>query len=122
MGMYRVNSITRLLTGIPVLALALIICVMGGTVQAKDTVKEDMPAGKDLGILQSFSGDYPVAGLARLPSGQEGQRAGYIGSPEEFTLVWRMMFPARPMPEIDFTKSIVVFFRNVHFYNHTSII
>lgn len=78
-------------------------------------------AGKNLLILQSFSGDYPVAGLHRLPSGQDRQRNGYFSSVQEFAPVWQMMFPTRTMPEIDFTKNIVVFSRNIQFFNRTSI-
>lgn len=90
-------------------------------VQAQDPAGETRPAGKDVRIMQSFSGDYPVTELHRLPSAQEKSGTGCIGSAQEFAAVWQAMFPAQKLPEIDFTKHIVVFSRNTHFYNRTSI-
>jgi hypothetical protein len=88
---------------------------------APDPAHETKSEGKDVSILQSFNGDYPVAGLEGLPSGQEKQKVGYIRSVQELAHVWQAMFPSQPMPEIDFTTYIVVFSRNMHFYNRTSI-
>ena len=123
MGMYSKNILTWVLAGIISLAASLSSCVQNTITQthAPVPVNETRSAGKDLSILQSFSGDYPVAGLLRLPSGQEKQRTGYIGSPAEFAMVWQVMFPSRPMPDIDFTKDMVIFTRNMDFYNRTII-
>jgi hypothetical protein len=123
MGVYRENILTMVLAVILGFAALLSSCAEGTITRtlAQDPVNETKPAGKDLIILQAFSGDYPVARLHRLPSGQEKQQVGYIGSAAEFAHVWQAMSPSQTMPGIDFTKYIVVFSRNMHFYNHTSI-
>jgi hypothetical protein len=89
--------------------------------QAREVADGRMAAGKDVSILQSYSGDYPVSGLDRLPAGQQKQRTGWIGTVQEFARVWQLMFPGQAEPEIDFKVCIVVFSRNVQFYNRISI-
>jgi hypothetical protein len=89
--------------------------------QALEVADGRMAAGKDVSILQSWSGDYPVSGFDRLPAGQQKQRTGWIGTVQEFAPVWGVLFPVQPLPEIDFTTCIVVFTRNVQFYNRISI-
>jgi hypothetical protein len=75
----------------------------------------------DLAILQSWSGVYPVAELKRLPEGQQKSAVGYLGNAAVFKSVWASFKPGEDPPEIDFSKNIVVFHRNVNFYNRTSI-
>ena len=75
----------------------------------------------DLPVIEKWSGDYPVSGLDRLPEGQQDIAAGYIGNAETFVPVWRLFMPTEMLPPIDFSKNIVVFSRNVQFYNRTSI-
>ncbi len=82
---------------------------------------EAQPAGKDLSILQAWSGDFPVAELGRLPTDQVKERVGYIADKATFAAVWQAMNPSLALPEVDFTVNIVVFSRNTVFYNHTSI-
>ena len=76
----------------------------------------------DTPILKKWSGDYPVHELGRLPAGQQHTTAGYIGDPETFIQVWRAFMPQEILPAVDFSKNIVVFTRNVRFYNRTSIL
>ncbi len=76
---------------------------------------------KDLPILQNWSGDFPVAQIERLPADQREERVGYIGDPVIFVAVWEAFKPGDPVPAVDFAKNLVVFSRNVHFYNRTSI-
>jgi hypothetical protein len=76
---------------------------------------------KDLPILQKWSGDFPVAQIERLPEEQRKERVGYIGDPATFTAVWEAFKPGEPVPAVDFAKNLVVFCRNVHYYNRTSI-
>ena len=76
---------------------------------------------KDLPILQKWSGDFPVAQIERLPADQRKERVGYIGDPATFAAVWEAFKPGEPLPAVDFAKNLVVFSRNVHFYNRTSI-
>ncbi len=73
-------------------------------------------------ILQTWSGDYPVSQLGRLPGGQVQSSVGFVGDKVTFAAVWEVFNPGENVPEVDFSKNIVVFTRNVDFYNHTNII
>ena len=75
-----------------------------------------------LPILQSWRGDYPVSQLNRLPKGQRASRVGYLGDVVEFSNVWQVFKPGKKMPDVDFRRHLVVFFRNVAFYNRTAIL
>jgi hypothetical protein len=72
-------------------------------------------------VLQSWSGDYPVAELQRLPASQQRSGVGYLGSATEFAAVWNAMSPGEPVPVVDFDGHLVVFVRNVEFYNRIRI-
>jgi hypothetical protein len=72
-------------------------------------------------ISQSWSGDYPVAELTRLPEGQQQSGVGYLGSAAMFETVWTAFKPGEALPSVDFGKHVVVFHRNVAFYNRTRI-
>ena len=76
----------------------------------------------DLPILQKWSGDYPVAHLDRLPQGKRKAGIGYIDDKTLFEGVWQVFKPGDPVPEVDFGTQIVVFYRNVTFYNRTNIV
>ena len=76
----------------------------------------------DLPILQKWSGDFPVARLERLPQGNSKAGAGYIDDKSLFEGVWKVFKPGEPVPEVDFGTQIVVFYRNVAFYNRTNIV
>jgi hypothetical protein len=84
------------------------------------TVADD-PA-TELVISQSWSGDYPVAELKRLPDGQQESRVGYLGNAAAFNAVWADFKPQETTPQVDFRKNMVVFSRNVDFYNRTRIL
>ena len=73
-------------------------------------------------ILKKWSGDYPVSELGRLPEGQQESAAGYISDIETFIKVWRAFMPKEILPAVDFSKNIVLFTRNVQYYNRTSIL
>jgi uncharacterized lipoprotein YmbA len=81
---------------------------------------EQSPPG-EVAILQAWSGDYPVAALDRLPAGQRQSAVGFIGDPDTFATLWTVFKPNEKLPEIDFRENLVVFARNVAFYNRTSI-
>jgi hypothetical protein len=90
-------------------------CASTNTIDTANTVPVNIP------LLEKWSGDYPVAELGRLPEGQQDIGAGYIGDTESFIPVWRAFMPGEILPAVDFSKNIVVFTRNVQFYNRTSI-
>jgi hypothetical protein len=75
----------------------------------------------DLVIAQSWSGVYPVAELKRLPEGQQKSAVGYLGNTAVFKSVWEIFEPGETAPEIDFSRQLVVFHRNVNYFNRTSI-
>jgi hypothetical protein len=76
---------------------------------------------RDLPILHKWSGDFPIAHLDRLPEGQTDASVGCIGKKSVFANVWKAFKPDEPVPEMDFSKNLVVFTRNVTFYNRLSI-
>jgi hypothetical protein len=76
---------------------------------------------RDSPIVQSWSFDYPVAQLGRLPEEQRHAHVGYIGDAARFAAIWRAAKPTDPVPQVDFDKNLVLFARNIDFYNRTSI-
>jgi len=98
-------------------AVALGLMLLSGCVTPPPATSEPV----DLAVVQSWSGDYPVAALDRLPQGQQQAAAGYIGDSEAFRTLWAAYKPGTTVPDIDFTTQLVVFSRNVAFYNRTSI-
>ncbi len=76
----------------------------------------------DLPIAASWSGDYPVAALDQLPVGQQQNRAGSIGDAATFARVWQNFKPAEAPPAVDFAQNLVVYSRNIDFYNRTNIL
>jgi hypothetical protein len=92
------------------------------------TVLWSFPAGafqdtpnKDITILEQWHGDYPVARLSLLPENQQNTPTGVLADAEIFVPVWQVFKPGESVPEIDFTQNLVVFQRNVDFYNRTNI-
>jgi len=81
---------------------------------------EDPPV--DLPVSRAWSGDYPVAQLDRLPEGQRRSHVGYLGDREAFAAVWKAFKPGEELPDVDFGKNLVVFSRNVAFYNRVNIL
>ena len=75
----------------------------------------------DLPLFDTLSGDFPVSELGRLPAGQQDTPVGYIGDTETFIPIWRAFMPTEILPEVDFSKKIIVFSRNTQFYNRTLI-
>jgi hypothetical protein len=72
-------------------------------------------------ILQSWRGDYPVTQLHLLPEKQREQAVGFIGDTKTFEHVWKAFKPGENVPEIDFKTNLVLFVRNIQFYNRISI-
>ncbi|SEA44195.1 hypothetical protein SAMN05660420_02066 [Desulfuromusa kysingii] len=77
---------------------------------------------KEASILQTWSGDYPVAQLSRLPVEHVQSAVGFVRDKATFAAVWEAFKPGENLPEVDFDKNIIVFNRNVDFYNRTNII
>ncbi|OGU19858.1 MAG: hypothetical protein A2580_15305 [Hydrogenophilales bacterium RIFOXYD1_FULL_62_11] len=104
------NTLRALLT-------PMLLAVMAGC----STVPVANAPPAELAIEQSWSGDYPVAELKLLPEGQQQFGAGYLGSAAAFAPVWAAFRPGEAIPTVNFSKQMVVFHRNVNFYNRTRI-
>jgi len=87
-----------------------------GTLSAAEDPRVDLP------VSRTWSGDYPVAQLDRLPEGQRRSRVGYLGDEKAFFAVWKALKPDEDVPAVDFGGNLVVFSRNVVFYNRTNIL
>ena len=72
-------------------------------------------------ILKSWQGDYPVVQLHLLPKDQREHGVGCIKDAETFEAVWKVFKPGDAVPEIDFRANMVLFVRNMQFYNRISI-
>jgi len=98
------------------------VCVavaLSTSTHAQPPTGDHKPRG--LPILQKWSGDFPITHLDRLPEGQTDTSIGYIGKKSVFANVWKSFKPEEPVPDMDFRKNLVVFTRNVTFYNRLSI-
>lgn len=105
------------MTRVTTLSLVIgLICLVGCTPVA---VQSSEP--RDLTPSATWSGDYPIAALDQLPPGQQQSRAGYIGDVDTFAKVWQNFMPEAALPAVDFANNLVVFHRNVVYYNRTSI-
>jgi hypothetical protein len=76
----------------------------------------------EVAIVEHWAGDYPVAELGRLPMEQRSLRVGYLGDKGIFAEIWRAFRPDQGVPVVDFTTQLVLFARNVDFYNRNSIV
>ncbi|MGB5053062.1 MAG: hypothetical protein WBO24_01560 [Nitrospirales bacterium] len=76
----------------------------------------------DLPILAQWSGNYPVTQLDQLPEGQTMGQAGYLGSSAQFRRVWSNFKPGEAVPQVNFDVNLVVFTRNIAFYNRINIL
>jgi len=94
----------------------LVVSLVGCALRAPEN-----KAPVDLEIIHSWSGDFPVDQLNRLPEGQRRSRVGCISDPEIFADVWQVLMPGEPAPQVDFGRNLVVFSRNVTYFNRTRI-
>jgi hypothetical protein len=85
-------------------------------------VSQDSEQPQNLPLIDVWTGDYPLAALDLLPDGQQQSRIGYIGNETTFKNTWKAFMPAEPVPTVDFAENLVVFIRNVDYYNRTNII
>jgi hypothetical protein len=93
-----------------------LICLVACTPAA---VQSSEP--RDLLPSATWSGDYPIAALDQLPLGQQQNLAGYIGDVDTFAKIWQNFMPEVALPAVDFANNLVVFHRNVVYYNRTNI-
>jgi hypothetical protein len=95
--------------------LASAVVLSGAPAMAQEVEPVDIP------ILKKWAGDYPLSALLRLPEAQRSSAVGYIDDGDTFRAVWQAFEPGQNLPRVDFIRQLVVFCRNVEFYNRTSI-
>jgi len=105
------------MTGLP--ALAKEPAGPGSKGETKAAPSGALPA--NLTIVNKWDGDYPVSALKKLPRGQQKTVAGYIGDEATFADVWKSFKPGEKVPKVNFRNNLVVFTRNVKFYNRKAI-
>ena len=86
-----------------------------------DKAEHAQEIGSDAEILQSWQGDYPVAQLDMLPEGQREQGVGFIDDAKTFEDVWNAFKPGEDLPLVDFKANMVIFARNIQFFNRIRI-
>ena len=74
-----------------------------------------------LPLQGAWQGDYPVNALDRLPAGLRESATGLLADAATFARVWQALRPGEAVPEVDFARQLVVFARNVEYYNRTRI-
>lgn len=72
-------------------------------------------------IIQKWQGDFPVDQLELLPEGQRDKGVGYISAADTFAGVWQAFQPGKGVPSFDFGANLVLFVRNIQFYNRINI-
>ena len=103
----------------------ILLLIMAGCCQ-RGTGREDqrvrfVPFTGEAQILQSWQGDYPVSRLDQFPPKQRERGVGFFNSPETFKNVWENFNPGKALPEIDFSRHLVIFSRNREYYNRIKI-
>ncbi len=109
-------------TGLRLLTGAILLFTGCAGVGPKTVTRDRFDYTTALPVSRAWSGDYPVAQLDRLPEGQRLSRVGYLGNREAFASVWKAFKPGEEVPDVDFGRNLVVFTRNVEFYNRTNIL
>jgi len=87
-----------------------------------DNRGSDLCATAIVRIINQWSGDYLVARLDRLPEGHRDTPIGFIDKPEIFRGVWQAFKPNNVPLEIDFDQNMVIFVRNVTFFNRMRVL
>lgn len=82
---------------------------------------ENAGSVKGVKILQSWQGDFLVSQFKLLPEDQRKQAVGFLTDGNTFTEIWQQFKPDQDIPEINFKDNLIIFARNIQFYNHISI-
>jgi hypothetical protein len=107
----------RMISFIEILTLFIVLII--GCSDNQQIENDDAKTGVE--ILQAWQGDYPVNQFHLLPEGQRDSGVGYIGDDKSFARIWQQFKPNQTIPDIDFQDNLVLFARNVQFYNRISI-
>jgi len=102
----------------PIGVVLLAVCLLTGSVAYAGPADEP----KEIPVLQEWRGDYPVSALCGLPEGQRSSQIGYVNTVPQFTDLWSAFKPGKKVPDVDFREHLVLFARNVKFYNRVGIL
>ncbi len=75
----------------------------------------------EVNVLHKWDGDFPVEALDQLPLRQQDQPVGYITDADIFAGFWSRFKPGEILPEINFNDNMVVYHRNIAYFNRISI-
>ena len=89
--------------------------------KVEDLPTEASPGKTEKAIKHSWNGDYPVDQLALLAEKADQKGAGYIGDAHTFKAVWSAFKPGEHEPDIDFNENLVIFVRNIQYFNRIMI-
>ena len=88
---------------------------------AKGHSSDQAPLNGEVQILQAWHGDVPLTYLDLLPEAQRENPVGYLSDAPTFKNVWDGLKPNNPAPDIDFKNHLVIYARNIRFYNRIVI-
>jgi len=101
------------------LLIAIMVSILMVSCSEKQPLPDDSP--REVTILAQWDGDYPADSLSALPSHGRDLPAGYLADAAMFARIWTIFKPDVNVPEVDFADNIVVYYRNITYYNRTSI-
>lgn len=113
--------------------LTLVVFLGCGGSQTEETGKSEKPelarseesaqmSQEAVAIVHAWQGDFPVDKLNLLPEDQRENNVGFIGDADTFAAVWQAFISSEQgEPTIDFNTQMVLFTRNVRFYNRINI-
>ena len=101
------------------LLIAIFVSILLNTCSEKQQLPADSPS--EITILQQWDGDYPADSLEALPDYGRDLPVGYLTDAAMFARIWKIFKPDVNVPEVDFADNIVVYYRNITYYNRTSI-
>ncbi len=96
-----------------IMALLMLVSSSGASVRGQEPTT--------LRIIADWRGDYPVSELRRLPAEQQSTSSGYLGDAQSFAGVWNAFKPGEDVPVVDFNQQLVLFARNLRFFNRVGI-
>ena len=113
---------TSLVLCISVTLFLIFLLSCARSINSKPEQSQPMPPiNGEAKIQQSWQGDYPVDRLTALPENTGQQGIGYIADPKRFGRVWAIFKPGESEPGIDFEENLIIFVRNIHYYNRIQI-
>jgi len=114
-------EVKKILWGVTALVLVLLVgCSLSeGSKAGRTDALQGMTGKAD--IVNFWHGDYPADQLNLLPETQRGLGVGVIEDARTFKTVWQAFKPGQDIPEIDFKETLVLFARNIQYYNRIAI-